>query len=54
MARHSALNKKEWVTPEAFRYGSVKEITQQTKNKTFGPGDDVLVNDQTILADAGS
>ena len=52
MAGHKT--KKEWVTPKAIRYGSVKEITQQMKNKTYGGGDDVLVNNQSILADLGS
>lgn len=46
--------KKQWVTPKAIRYGSVKEITQQTKNKTFGGGDDVFVNEQQILSNVGS
>lgn len=46
--------KREWVTPKAIRYGSVKEITQQIKNKTFGGGDDVLINDQQVLTNVGS
>lgn len=46
--------KREWTTPKATRYGSVKELTQQIKNKEFGGADDVLINDQTILGDAGS
>jgi len=46
--------KRDWVTPQATRYGSVKEITLQVKNKTFGAGDDVLVNNQSILSNAGS
>ena len=46
--------KKEWITPQATPCGSVKEITLQTKDKTFGAGDDVIVNNQAILADAGS
>jgi hypothetical protein len=46
--------KKAWVTPKATRYGSVREITRDTKDKTFGAGDDVLIDDQAILADVGS
>ncbi len=43
--------KREWTTPKAICYGSVKDLTQQTKNKTWGGGDDVLVNEQAILSD---
>ncbi len=43
--------KKEWVTPSVVRYGSVREITKQTKQKTWGSGDDVLVNNQSLLGD---
>lgn len=46
--------KRQWVTPKAIRYGSVKEITQQTKNKTYGGGDDVLINNQQLLTNLGS
>lgn len=46
--------KREWVTPKAVRHGSVKEITQQTKNKTWGGGDDVLINNQMMLTNVGS
>lgn len=53
MAGH-CTPKKEWVAPKAVRYGSVKEITQQTKNKTFGPGDDVLINNQQLLSNVAS
>ncbi|MBE0591954.1 MAG: hypothetical protein IH616_06090 [Gemmatimonadales bacterium] len=52
MAGHQT--KKPWVTPTATRCGSVKEITLQSKNKTFGGGDDVLVNNQAILANLSS
>jgi hypothetical protein len=40
---------KTWKTPELITHGSLEKITQQTKNKTFGNGDDVLVNNQQIL-----
>jgi len=46
--------KKPWVAPTLTLHGSVKEITQQFKNKTLGGGDDVLVNNQAILANLGS
>lgn len=46
--------KKSWVTPTLTRHGSVKELTQQVKNKSYGAGDDVLVNNQAILASLGS
>ncbi len=46
--------KRQWVTPKAIRYGSVKEITQQTKDKTWGGGDDVLIDNQQVLTNAGS
>lgn len=52
--RMTEQRKRDWVTPQATRYGSVKEITLQVKNKTFGAGDDVLVNNQSILSNAGS
>ena len=41
---------KTWKTPELIAHGSLEQITQQTKNKTFGGGDDVLVNNQLILS----
>ncbi len=44
--------KKEWVTPHVVRYGSVREITKQFKQKIYGNSDDVLVNNQSILKDA--
>lgn len=43
--------KREWTTPKAICYGSVKDLTQQTKNKTFGEGDDVLLNGEATLSD---
>ncbi len=46
--------KRQWVTPKAIRYGSVKEITQQIKNKTWGGGDDVVIDSQQLLTNAGS
>lgn len=46
--------KKEWVTPQAVCYGSVKEITKQVKQKQLGPGDDVLINNQQILSTIAS
>ncbi len=49
-----AHRKREWTTPTATRYGSVKELTQQTKNKEWGGADDVLISNQTLLQDAGS
>ena len=43
-----------WVTPSLTVYGSVKEITQQSKEKTWGGGDDVMIDCQSILSDLGS
>lgn len=43
-------SKKAWTTPQVTVYGTVEDLTRQTKNKTFGAGDDVLVNNQAILA----
>jgi hypothetical protein len=44
------IQKKEWSSPKLTVHGSVEEITQQTKYKTFGSGDDVIVNNLSILA----
>ena len=42
---------QSWDTPQLTVYGSVAEITQShPKHKTFGPGDDVLLNNQAILS----
>lgn len=43
-------SKKTWTTPQMTVHGTVEDLTRQTKNKTFGAGDDVLVNNQAILA----
>ncbi len=32
--------KKEWVTPQVLKYGSVNQVTRQIKCKTFGTRDD--------------
>ena len=52
----SEVTKSTWAKPSFNVYGSVKEITQvqQAKNKSFGGGDDVIVNNQAILAPLGS
>ena len=42
--------KKEYATPRLVVHGTIEDLTQQVKNKTFGGGDDVLVNNQAILA----
>ena len=41
--------KQVWTAPTLTVYGSVEELTEGFKNKTFGPADDVLVNNQAIL-----
>jgi hypothetical protein len=47
-------SKKTWNTPTLIIHGSVEELTLQTKNKTYGAGDDVIVNNQTPLANMDS
>jgi hypothetical protein len=42
--------KQAWKTPELTVYGSVEQITQQFKYKSFGAGDDVLVDLLPILS----
>lgn len=42
--------KKEYATPRLVVHGTIEDLTQQVKNKTFGGGDDVLVNNQAILS----
>jgi len=42
--------KKTYVAPQLTVHGTVEQITLQTKYKTFGAGDDVLVNELAILA----
>ncbi len=44
--------KKGWKTPRLAVYGTIGEITLQFKTKSFGGGDDVLVNNQSILSNA--
>ena len=47
--------KRIYVTPELTVYGTLRELTQEDiKNKKWGPADDVLLNNQAILHDAGS
>jgi hypothetical protein len=41
--------KQVWTVPTLTVYGSVEELTEGFKNKTWGPADDVLVNNQAIL-----
>lgn len=45
-------SKEQWTTPHLTVYGPLEEITQQIKYKVFGKGDDVLVVNQAILANA--
>lgn len=45
-----STGKKEYVAPQLVVHGTIVELTQQTKNKVFGGGDDVIVNNQAILA----
>ena len=56
MSDMAQTSRKRWIDPSLKVYGSVKEITQvqQSKSKTFGSGDDVLVNNQAILSPLGS
>lgn len=42
--------KKEYTAPQLVVHGTIVELTQQVKNKVFGSGDDVLINNQAILA----
>ncbi len=44
--------KKGWQTPRLSVYGTIGQITLQFKCKSFGGGDDVLVNNEGILSDA--
>jgi hypothetical protein len=43
--------KKNWQTPKMIVYGDMEAITKATKYKTYGQGDDVMVNNQSILGD---
>ena len=36
-------NKKAWLTPEVIQYGTVEELTQQTKPKKLGSSDDFQI-----------
>ena len=42
--------KRTYAKPELVVLGTIEELTQQVKNKVFGGGDDVLVNNQAILS----
>jgi hypothetical protein len=42
--------KKMYATPQLVVLGTIEDLTQQIKSKQFGGGDDVLVNNQAILA----
>jgi len=42
--------KKMYATPQLVVLGTIEELTQQIKNKQYGAGDDVLVNNQAILS----
>ena len=39
----SQSSKTPWVTPELTEYGTAQELTLQTKVKTWGEGDDVIL-----------
>ncbi len=43
------MEKKKWTNPTLIVHGKVEEITRQTKDKTFGSGDDVIVNQGPTL-----
>ena len=45
-----AAAKKDYEAPQLVVHGTIVELTQQVKNKAFGGGDDVIVNNQAILA----
>jgi hypothetical protein len=47
-----ATEKKIYTTPKVTVHGTLEELTQVTKNKTFGGGDDVIVNNMAILANS--
>ncbi len=42
--------KKKWTNPALIVHGKVEEITRQTKYKTWGGSDDVLVNNAPALS----
>jgi hypothetical protein len=42
--------KKEYAAPRLIVHGTIEDLTRQVKNKSFGGGDDVLVNNQAILS----
>ncbi|MGD8276821.1 MAG: lasso RiPP family leader peptide-containing protein [Gemmatimonadota bacterium] len=42
--------KKTYAPPQLIVLGTVEDLTQQTKSKAYGGGDDVLVANQAILA----
>lgn len=43
-------SKQQYAAPQLVVLGTIEELTRQAKNKTFGGGDDVIVNNQAILA----
>lgn len=45
-----STGKKTYAPPQLIVLGTVEEMTQQAKSKSYGGGDDVLVNNQAILA----
>jgi hypothetical protein len=45
-------NKKVYGKPEVTVHGTLEQLTQQTKNKFWGDGDDVLVQNQPILSNS--
>jgi hypothetical protein len=45
-----ATGKKQYTPPQLIVLGTVEDLTQQAKSKAYGGGDDVLVNNQAILA----
>ena len=42
--------KRTYAAPQLVVLGTVEDLTQQTKSKAYGGGDDVLVANQAILA----
>jgi hypothetical protein len=48
--RLMATGKKQYTPPQLIVLGTVEDLTQQAKSKAYGGGDDVLVNNQAILA----
>ena len=45
----ASSDRKPWLAPGLVVFGTVEDITAQTKYKSFGPADDVFVNNEQAL-----